>query len=443
MQALCLHEIDLRNERSQQCSSSSECCLDVTGLYLLPLIPGVIDSLSNDPNLYRPKPERQDIRARDYDPSTFGFFTTLHPGQVKIIKKRGGRFVRCIMAYDRHMFKGERSDNELTTKHADYWEVVDTGSSYQESHPIPFPKTKSKGWWWLLWAISLLIRVPWWLWKIYVFRITGAVFTGLPWFQIVLVYPMERFYRVTHGTHGTHDRGEVELIRREDYSDQYRVAHFQYAALIGKADTRDKISVNVLLNVVAVVFNPYTVAYNTDNDWPTRFLGSISNRVTLFTRGLPLDEVWTAKSPDTAAELAKFITDGGTYFSPEELARDPHLYDGSTCQIGIRIVETQVLDISPSNPDDELQLGGQARAIVQKLADQELAKGKAAYILEEGEALKAHPHADIVVQTEAMVRAAEAAGRNGGIVILGGQSFDPGQAAILQELRKQNKGGTP
>jgi hypothetical protein len=413
-------------------------------LYLLPLIPGAIDFLSNDPNRNRPKPERQEIRARDYMPSIFGFFTQLHPGQVKIIEKRGGRFIRCIMAYDRHMFMGERSDNDLTTKHADYWEVIETEAPYHESHPIPFPEPKSTEWLhWIIWLAYSPVSVLWWLWKLYVYRVTGAVFTGLPWFQVVRVYPMERFYRVTHGTHGTHDRGEVELIRREDYSDQYRVAHFQYAALVGKADTRDKISVDALLNMVAAVFNPYTVAYNTDNDWPTRFLGSVSNRVTLFTRPRPLDEVWTAKSPATAAKLADFISLGGKYFSPAEVARDPHLIDGSTCQIGIRIIETQVLDISPSNPDDEKQLGGEARAIVQRRADQQLAVGRAAYILEEGKALETHPKADIVVQTEAMVRAAEAAGKNGGIVILGGQSFDPGQAAILQQLRKLNEGDTP
>ncbi|HEY5382997.1 MAG TPA: hypothetical protein VIJ88_00335 [Candidatus Paceibacterota bacterium] len=410
-------------------------------LYLLPLIPGVIDFLSNNPNRYRPDPKKEgikeeDIRARDYIPSTFGFFTYVHPGQVKIVE-RGGRFIRCIMAYDRHMFKGERSDNDLTPKHADYWEVIKTESPFHESHPIPFPEPKSvERKHRILWWIYSPLSISWWIWKRYVYRLKGAVFTGLPLFQGVRVYPMERFNRVTRGTSGNN---KIELVRREDYSDQYRVAHFQYAALIPKADTRDMISVDVLLNEIAVVFNPYMVAYNTDNDWPTRFLGSVSNRITMFTRSRPLDEVWTAKSHEAATELADFITLGGKHFSKEELEEDPNLIEGSTSLIGIKILETQVLDISPSNPEDEQQLGAEARAIVTRKADQQLAKGKAAYVLEEGEALKAHPYADVVVQAEAMVRAAEAAGKAGGIVILGGQAFDPAQAAILQELRKQRE----
>ena len=402
-------------------------------LYILPLIPGAIDFLSNKPNRYRPQPKereaQENLRARDYKPSRFGFFTYLHPGQVKVIEL-GGRFVSCIMAYDRHMFKGERTDNDLTPKHADYWGVIATEFPYHESHPIPFPKPKSEEWVHLiLWWIYSPLSVPWWIWKRWVYRVTGAVFTGIPPFQVLRVYPMERFNRVTRGSGGG---GKVELVRMDDFSDHYRVAHFQYPALIAKADTQDKIPVDVLLNIIAAVFNAYMVAYNTDDDWPTRFLGAVSNWVTMFTRPRPLDEVWTAKSADTATELANFITGGG----PRTGAA---VSEDSTRIFGVRIIETQVLDISPSNPADEQQLGGEARAIVQRRADQQLAVGRAAYIQEEGKALQDHPNADIVVQTEAMVRAAEAAGKNGGIVILGGQSFDPGQAAILQELRKKNK----
>ena len=404
-------------------------------LYLLAYIPGAVEALSNKPNRLRPVPERQDITKRDYDPSLFGFFTTVRPGQVKLIQ-RGGKFVCGILDYHRHMFKGELTTNDLVPRDSEYWEVIDTPRGEQDTHPIPFPIQKwaelwNKPQWLLYFPISIL----WWSWKRWIYNRTGYVFTGIYPFQVVRVYPMERFDRVTRSD------GTVDLVRREDYSDHYRVAHFQYPARVARADTRDNLPVNVLLNEVAQVFNPHHAAYNTDDDWPTRFLGSVSNRVTMFTRPRPLDQVWTAQSPDTVEELSKFVTLGGAHVTDEERAAGVILTvtEGSTCAFGVKIIETQVLDISPSNASDEQQLGAPARSKAQRLGDEELAKGRAAYIREEGLALREHPHADIVVQNESMVRAAEAAGKNGGIVILGssGQTIDAGIAAILKELRTQ------
>ncbi len=285
-----------------------------------------------------------------------------------------------------------------------------------------------------MWLSYSPLSILWWMWKRWVFNRTGYIFTGIYPFQVVRVYPMERFDRVTRSD------GTVDLVRREDYSDHYRVAHFQYPAKIAKADTRDKIPVNVLLNEISQVFNSYLAAYNTDDDWPTRFLGSVSNRVTMFTRPRPLDEVWTSLTPETVGQLADFVTLGGKHLTDQERNAGVTAPEGSTAAFGVKIIETQVLDISPSNPVDEHDLGAEARADVTRKADEHLARGKAAYVREEGEALKAHPYADIVVQTEGMVRAAEAAGSAGGIVILGGgQSFDPAQAALLKELRELRK----
>jgi len=410
------------------------------GLYLLAYIPGAVEILSNKPNQNRPTPEREDITKRDYAPSKFGFFTAVRPGQVKLLQ-RGGKFVCAIIAYPRHMFKGELSTNSLVPHEAEYWEVIDTPVDHHDTHPIPFPVKKlaeldAKPQWLLYFPISIL----WWLWKRWMYKRTGYIFTGIYPFQVVRVYPMERFNRITRSD------GNVDLVRREDYSDHYRIAHFQYPARIAKADTRDNIPVNILLNEVAQVFNPYLTAYNTDDDWPTRFLGSVSNRVTMFTRPRPLDEVWTT-SLDKVSELADFVCLGGRHLTDEERAAGMTApsSEGSTCAFGIKIIETQVLDISPSNAQNEESLAAEALAKVTRKADEQSAKGKAAYVREEGEALKAHPYADVVVQTEGMVRAAEAAGKAGGIVILGGgQSFDAAQAAILKELRelRQQRGTT-
>jgi hypothetical protein len=422
-------------------------------LYALPLIPHLIESLSNDPNRNRKDAEikgikPEDITYRDYKPNKSGFFTYIRPGQVKIIE-RGKRFIRCIMAYSHYMFIGERKENDYTQKHEEYWEVVSTRRLsdgkilWHDSHPLPFPMPKLNiRWWWIplplnihwwLWCLCSWLSVPWWLWKRWVYKTTGAVFTGIPPFQTVRVYPMERFKRVTGGTA---DDSKINLVRVEDYSDQYRVAHFQYPLLLSTA-TQGMVFLKVLINTIDAVFNPYMVAYNTDDDWPTRFLGSISNRVTLFTRGKPLDQILTANNPKAAAELASFINQGGEHVTEEDRLAGKKTPEGSTCDMGIKIMETQVLSISPLIPSDTTELGKEARAIVQRKADEQLAKGKAAYIREEGDALKDHPYAEVVVRTQGLVQAAEAAGKAGGIVILGGQTFDPAQAAILQELRKQ------
>jgi len=276
----------------------------------------------------------------------------------------------------------------------------------------------------LLWVLYSPLSVAWWLWKRWVYFTTGAVFVGIPGFQGLKIYPMERFRRLTQSD------GKVKLVRKEDWSDHYRVAHFQYPAQVAEVDTQDKIPVNVLLNEIAQVFNPYMVAYSTDDDWPTRFLGSVSNRITLFSRARPLDDVLVARNPDVADELAKFITAGGRH------GADPS-QEGSTCEFGIKILESQVLDITPSNKQDEERLGELARARVQNQADREYAKGRAAYIDEEGAAHARFPKSDVIINADALVRAAEAAGKNGGTVILGGSSINPMDVAILNAI-KQN-----
>jgi hypothetical protein len=393
------------------------------GLFLLSfaiplLIPGLIRWLIINPNQNMPKEDREDIKARDYSKGSFGCFTLLYPGQVKIIE-RGGKFIRCIMAYSHHMFLGEQ-DNPLTWLNPEYWEVVTTPGGYSDSHPIPFPAQKTVlGE--LVWLLYSPVSIAWWLWKRWVYFLTGAVFVGIA-FQGLKIYPMERFRRLT-----TSD-GTIQLIRKEDYSDHYRVAHFQYPAKIASADSQDKIPFDIVLNEIAQVFNPYLVSYNTDDDWATRFLGSVSNRVTMFTRTHPANEVWTALSTDKADELAKFVTEGGRHGTDSTK-------EGSTCEFGIKILESQVLNISPTRPEDEKILGAEARADVQLKADKKLAEGRAAYIRAEGAAFAEFPKSEIIIQADAMVRAAEAAGKNG-TVILGGSSIDPIQAAILQQLKK-------
>lgn len=392
--------------------------------FIMPWIPGAIDSFINRPNRRRPEGAGQEILARDYPKSSFGFFTYVQPGRVKMIE-RGEKFVRAVMAYDGHMFFGERTDNTLTPEHANYWEVVATEDPYADTHPIPFPTRKHGKRWWLYAPLSILF----WAWKRWVYKVTGAVFTGIPPYQTVRTYPMEHFRRITHGT------GSVELRRIEDYSDHYRVADFQFPVVVSDADTQDKIPVRVMLNEIGRVYNPYLTAFETDDDWPTRFIASVSNSVTLFTRARPLNTVLTAQNTEQAKELARTVTtSSGT----------------SVKKFGIKIRESQVLDISPTDPTIRTRLGDVALAQVDKDAALLRADALAAPVIAVGKALKDYPEAVVVVQTEAMVKAAEAASKNGNLVLMGGNHLDTGQAALLQQLRRltpptqtPNNGGNP
>ncbi|HVV14884.1 MAG TPA: SPFH domain-containing protein [Candidatus Paceibacterota bacterium] len=397
-------------------------------LFLLPLIPHAVDRLTNDPNEYRPDDWNNEL---NYPPSRAGFFTYLQPGRVKI-KERGQRFVDAIMAFEGHKFKGEK-DNPLHRRDNAYWKVEETNlpgeGGYTDSHPIPFPGRK-RGWFFFVWLLYSPISVLWWAWKRWTYWITGAIFTGIPPFQNIRVYPVERFKEITRPD------GEVDFVRVEDYSDHYRVADFLYPIIIPKADTQDKIPVSIHVDLIERVTNPYDTAYNTDDDWTRRLLTTTSDAVTAFTRSHSLNAVLSAQDEDEARELADAIARTG---KPAP-AVDAKTTDGTTLDFGVMNVRVQIRDITPTNPAIGARLGDLAIARVDKDAQIERAKGQAALIRETGAALKEYPDATVIPQIEGTVRAAEAAGRNGGIVILGGAQIDPGQAALIREVRRLREG---
>jgi regulator of protease activity HflC (stomatin/prohibitin superfamily) len=394
-------------------------------LFILPLIPGFIDALVNKPNLYRPEGEKE----LTYPESTFGFFTYLQPGRVKMIE-RGERFVRAVMKFDGHMFLGEQHENAYEPDDAEYWEVVKAPPAYRDAHPLP-PPWRKRGAFFFAWLLYSPISVVWWLWKRWVYFITGGVFTGVWPFQQVRTYPMARFKKIPL------ESGVIHLDRVEDWSDHYRVADFLYPADIPRADTKDKIPVNIELDVVAQVLNPYKTAYNTDNDWPTRLLTSIADGVTTYTRATALDEVLSASNPAEARQLANVIKEvGAEHADPEK--------QGPTRDFGITIKRVQVIDISPVSEEHARKLGDVAIARVDRKAREERAIGEAAPIRESGKALREFPEALVIPQIEGNVRTAQAAGDKA-IVFLGtnSQPTDPTLAAILRELRDKRTGTGP
>lgn len=395
----------------------------MVALSILPLFPGLMENLTNRPNRLRPRDPLTGlpVTSLTYPADKSGFFTGLEPGQVKIIETEGGSFVRAIMGYEGHKLRGEKPDNSLHPRDDMYWEVEDSGP-YPDTHPIPFPQNKVTLYT-LLWALYAPISIVWWLWKRYVYRLRGAIFTGIPGFRNIRVYPMERFKEFNKAD------GKTDLIRVEDYSDHLRVQQFLYPVVIPDADTQDKIPVRAHFDVIAKVVNPYQTTYNTDgSNWTRRLIASVSSVFTTFTRSTPVDNVISAADPAVADALGVQITAGAT---------------ARTRIFGIELDETNVRDISAVNPEDRTVLGERARANVRKEARKLQGEGDASYIDQTGAALRRQPHGAVLAQIDGAVRAAEAVGKREGLVVIGGQALDLGQAALVRADRRASRGGAP
>lgn len=418
-----------------------------TVLFVLPIIPGFIEKLTNKPNRNRGK--EKPSTDRWFPVSKFGFFTELLPGRVKIIE-RGGDFIACLMSYEDHVFKGEIPpiallDGIALEKNDDeYWEVLETHkikeelkrkgfsgkNNVRDSHPI--------GKWKLSWSsgIFIIFSWPWWLWKRWVLKLTGFVFTGIYPFQSVRTYPLEYFVKIKHGS-----SGEEEIKRIEDYSDHFRVADFQFPVRIPSADTKDKIPVKVLVDLMARVFNPYETAYWID-DWSARVAAAVTDEVTHFTRPRDLDYVLSAKNVEEVRELSDSIKRlGDRKLKSEEEAgpADKKQPSNSLVPIGIQITQVLVPDISqaPIETEDERKLADEAFARVERKAMEHRAEGRASEIRKQAEAIRDNGHIGLaVLAAERNVRTAKEAGDKAIVVVGGGSDVDPIQAAILHELKK-------
>ena len=423
-------------------------------VFALPLIPGEIDKYINRPNANRPTNDEEANRF-DYTANTNGYFTYVEPGRVKMIE-RGGRFVRAVMSYPGHKFAGEVQDttvlpthlqgSALLPTHREYWEVVRTPQGERDSHPVPFPRIT-----WL-WTFYSPFSVLFWLWKRWVYWITGAVFTGIDPYQGIRVYPMTKFVLSTSDGSNGKPAGTIIVHIKRDWSDHYRVAHFQLPVIVPDVNTADKIAVSVVINGIFVVFNPFLTAYYTDNEWSTRLLASVSDAVTRFGREHPLDEVLSAQSSSVSAAGAAPATPTAPTgkLLAQEIARIGRRdMNGSATEFGIMIPDPendppQILDISVVDPEHRKKVADLALARVEKEAAKERAIGHAAEITEQGKALAANPEAMIIPRIEGDVRVAQAAGDKA-IVVLGGASggTDPTQLAILAELRRLRGGNNP
>ena len=407
--------------------------------FLLPLIPGFIEKLTNKPNRWR----GSYTSTGEYEVSNFGVFTEVLPGRVKIIQ-RGGEFIRCVMSYEDHVFSGEVPGSDLKRTDDDYWEVLETkllrarDIKARDSNPVPW----NPSW---IGLLFFLFSIPWFFWKRWVLKVTGYVFTGIPPFQTVRTYKLEYFKKIKEGSTSvgesddeTNEHGEEKIIRIEDYSDHFRVADFEFPVRVPSADTKDMIPVRAFVDVVAQVFNPYGTAYWT-NDWSSRLSAAVVDAVTHYTRAEFIDNVISIKDADPAKqrEFSRRVVEIGN-----DEKRGAAAAPNNVVRIGIRLIQALVIDLSAVDPQDRKDLGELARARVRRQAQEEAAIGRAAEINKQAEAVRNNGHIGLaVLAAERDFRVAEAAGNKAIIVIGSGGAVDPIQAAQLQELKKLSESG--
>lgn len=395
--------------------------------WILPFIPGAIEALGNKPNRFRGGAKTTD----EYPVDEWGFFTSLAPGQVKIIRA-GDDFKRCIMHYPGHTFKGMAVGNGdvLPRNSAEYWEVVSTTEGElcgkDDAHPISDMDSFT--------GYGFFDQIIY-AWSRRVYSLTGYVFIGIFPYRRVHTYKLDRYKK---------DRQTGEMMKIEDYSDHYRVADFSFPVVIPEADTADKVPVKISTDNILRVFNPFMAAYNT-NDWAQRTTSAVQDKVTGFTRPRPLDQVLSVTPEEGENKLSEEIMGIGTSSAVES--------DNSIRGFGIMMVQSLVIDISAVQPKGEMQLrlAGAAIARVESNAEAIRAEGErnAMFLRAEGQAAQLREQMRAVDENRlvglavlAKQRAVETAAAAGekAIVIVGSGAgeVDPIQAATLQEIKDIN-----
>lgn len=397
-------------------------------LVILPLFPGAIEYLSNNPNRLRKYYSEENQAAGNYPVSEFGFFTFVIPGQVKIIE-RGKRFIRCVMRYDDHTFFGVSKgglEEGVRRNELEYWDVIKSKKYNDEDfHPIP-----DLGFW--SWVN------PIWWWARFIYRLTGGVFTGIYPFQRVRTYQITRLEKVLK------EDGTFEFRPKTDFSDHYRVAPTQLFVEVPEADTSDKIPVIVKKVQTVQVTNPYSTAYNTDADWTTRFFTAAADAINAFTRSRSVDDVMSVTEGKGEAVFGEHVVKRLNK-KPTKTGKVSHPVVST---FGLLVSESALLDITPTRPTSEAQerLADLAFARVDRAAREERGRGEAKAVEDMVLAATSRGQQGVdVFNQEANVRVAEAAGKSGGTVIVdtggstGGKNITPGLAFLKETIEEGRK----
>jgi len=416
--------------------------------FILPLIPGFVNALANKPNVKRIKTNEsiaelntQDedeiepivtVRVNttdDYKPHTLAFFTFLEPGRAKIIE-RGDRFIRILMRYDDHSFRGETSLRTKTSTGKDlakgpiarneaaFWDVIKTPKGELDTHPISTSLRRGH--------FDLV-----WLWSRYVYRITGAVFTGIPPFQTVRTYKLSRLLKVPA------EKGGYDFEVETDYSDHFRASYFQFFVRIDEAETQDQAPLDIDFAATLRVQNPYQTAYEAA-DWSTQFTTALTNVILNHIRGLTRSEV-TAEDTSDASYHAKRLSSAGMRINKGD--KTSHII--AIPKFGLKMDKLETLSIKVADKELKEALAGIAKSEARATA--RVNEGDAEAAAQGALMKKAATHGrfgELVVTTERDVRTAKAAGVNGGSVIVntGGQQggVDSKTAFLRESLERIN-----
>ena len=332
--------------------------------------------------------------------SGFHLFTSISPGEIKIIE-RAKKPVRMIASLSARHFAKNKSPND-----PEHWELV-SGESEDPIADIWFP-------------------LRWWARIIY--QNTGLVFTGVWPFQKVREYELERT-TVVRVEGNPNSESNLKLEVKRDISDHFRARQFLFPVRIAAAETKDKMPVDVIGVAELEVTNPHKAAYGSDR-WDRSIINLITDAITVQVKTMTLDQALTANDSTEARMISTVvmrITD-----------------DQIVC--GIQIHEFRILEINPRLDQEGLnairaeavaiqkgkatRIDGEARAYALNVINKANKEGGAAAV----ETMRA----------EALVRAAEAVGKNGGSAILMPPGnvrgdVDPTQLAILEELKKLNR----
>lgn len=330
------------------------------------------------------------------------FFTIVGPGEVKIIV-RGKKPVRMVMNTAGKRFARDNSKNDPS-----YWELVDSDFSEDPTDQIH---------WMFRW------------WAKIVYEATGAVFTGIYPLQRVYEYDLQRTVIDRSEKEGRDllTQSNLVLTVKSDLSDHLRTRQFLFPVHVTKADTNGKIPVDIIGVAEMEVTNPHKAAFGTDR-WDNAMTNLITDVVTNETKQMSLDSALTGTSSEDVSRISSAVT----------RITDDEKFSG------IDIKAFRILEVNPALDRAGL-LAIQAEELAKQQAKATRLEGKARadnlrelnQANEEG-----GKHALASLEAEALVRAAEAAGKGGGTVILmpsGNKSVDPTQTAILAELQRQNR----
>lgn len=362
-------------------------------------------------------------------PNTFGFFTALAPGQVKMIV-REGHFIRCIMDYKGHTFAGlkERDPDAGELEKFDFWKVVESADD-DDAVPLPLPKFK-----FLFDLFFFTYRYPWWLWKIFVRAWTGFVFTGIPPFQTVRIYPFEYFKEQP-----TVD-GTFTLIKKSNYSDHYRVNKLDI--FIPVTAVAGLIPLKIVVGFTGRISNPWLAAYKTGpGGWATRTLSVLTSAVNDYTRPRTIDDILSNDADGLSnhikllgwkkndkAEVSEFETEGN-----ESTLGNPPFWD-----FGLEVSEVQIPARLVADPKSQLVLSDRAFAIIEAEATKNRAQGNADAIEITTNAItKGGDDGRLAATIEGTIRTVKASGDKS-IINIGGGNSDIFTRAIFSEVKQNN-----